>query len=64
MKFLWSEISKKKMDNLNVWPFSVEREELRSAFGMQFHHIAVSIFLKTCMEDHGHSYSRLQERRI
>ena len=52
------------MDNLNVWLFSVEREELRSAFGMQSHHIVVSIFLKTCMEDHGHSYSRSQERRI
>ena len=63
MKFLWSEISK-KMDNLDVWPFSVEREELRSAFDMQFHSIVVSIFLKTCVEDHGDSSSRLQERRI
>ena len=38
--------------------------EKRRAFDMQFHRIVVSIFLKTCVEDHGDSSSRLQERRI
>ena len=36
----------------------------RSAFDMQFHLIVVSIFLKTCVKDHGDSSSRLLERRI
>ena len=36
----------------------------RSAFDMQFHLIAVSIFLKTCVKDHGDTSSRLLERRI
>ena len=34
------------------------------AFVMQFHLIVVSIFLKTCVEDHGDSSSRLLERRV
>ena len=42
----------------------VEREELRSAFDMQFHRIVVSIFLKTCVEDHGDSSSRLQKKDL
>ena len=53
-----------KMDNLDVWPLSVEKEELKSAFDMQFHRIVVSIFLKTCVKDHGDSSSRLLERRV
>ena len=36
----------------------------RSAFDMQFHLIAVSIFLKTCVKDHGDTSTRLLERRI
>ena len=36
----------------------------RSAFDMQFHLIVVSIFLKTCVKDHGDTSSRLLERRI
>ena len=36
----------------------------RSAFDMQFHLIVVSIFLKTCVKDHGDSSSRLLERRV
>ena len=36
----------------------------RSAFDMQFHLIVVSIFLKTCVKDHGHTSNRLLERRI
>ena len=36
----------------------------RSAFDMQFHLILVSIFLKTCVKDHGDSSSRLLERRV
>ena len=36
----------------------------RSAFGMQFHPIVVSIFLKTCVKDHWDTFSRLLERRI
>ena len=51
------------MDNLDVWPLSVEKEELRSAFDVLFHRKVVAIFLKTCVEDHGDSFSRLQERR-
>ena len=35
-----------------------------SAFDMQFHLIVVSIFLKTCVKDHGDTSSRLLERRI
>ena len=31
---------------------------------MQFHLIVVSIFLKTCVKDHGDSFSRLLERRV
>ena len=50
------------MDNLDVWPLSVEKEELRSAFDVLFHRKVVAIFLKTCVEDHGDSSSRLQER--
>ena len=29
----------------------------RSAFDMQFHLIVVSIFLKTCVKDHGDSHA-------
>ena len=36
----------------------------RSVFDMQFHLIVVSIFLKTCVKDHGDTFSRLLERRI
>ena len=36
----------------------------RSAFDMQFHLIVVSIFLKTCVKDHGDSFGRLLERSI
>ena len=36
----------------------------RSAFDMQFHLIVVSIFLKTCVKDHGDTSSQLLERRI
>ena len=36
----------------------------RSAFDMQFHLIVVAIFLKTCVENHGDTSSRLLERRI
>ena len=36
----------------------------RSTFDMQFHLIVVSIFLKTCVKDHGDNSSRLLERRI
>ena len=35
-----------------------------SAFDIQFHLIVVSIFLKTCVKDHGDSFSRLLERWI
>ena len=31
---------------------------------MQFHLIVVSIFLKTCVKDHGDSSSRLLEKRV
>ena len=31
---------------------------------MQFHLMVVSIFLKTCLKDHGDSSSRLLERRV
>ena len=36
----------------------------QSGFDMQFHLIVVSIFLKTCVKDHGDSSSWLLERRI
>ena len=36
----------------------------RSAFDMQFHLILVSIFLKTCVKDHGDSSSQLLETKI
>ena len=36
----------------------------RSAFDMQFHLKVVSIFLNTCVKDHGDSSSRLLERKI
>ena len=49
------------MDNIIVWPLCVENEAI---FDMQFHLIVVSIFLKTCVKDHGDSSSRLLERRI
>ena len=49
-----------KMVKLDFRPLSVEK----TAFDLQFHLIAVSIFLKTCVKDHGDSFSRLLERRI
>ena len=64
----WSFYGQKWVKKWKPWclavKLSVKREELRSAFDMQFHRIVVSIFLKTCVEDHGDSSSRLQERRI
>ena len=36
----------------------------RSVFEMQFQLIAVSIFFKACVKDHGDSSSRLLERGI
>ena len=36
----------------------------RSAFETHFYLMVVSIFLKTCVEDNGGSFSRLQERRF
>jgi len=36
----------------------------RSAFEMQFYLIVVSIVFKTCVKDHGDSFSRLLEKRI
>ena len=36
----------------------------RSAFDVQFHLKLVSIFLKTCVKDHGDRSSRLLERKI
>ena len=36
----------------------------RSAFDMHAHLIVVSIFLKTCVKDHGDSLRRLLERKI
>ena len=35
----------------------------RSAFDMQFHLIVVSIFLKTCVKDHGDTSSQLFARK-
>ena len=54
MKFL-------SLEKLGVWPLSVENKALLT---MQFQLIVVSIFLKTCVKDHGDSSSRLLERRI
>ena len=47
----------KKLDNLDVRPLSVENEA-------QFCLVLISIFLKTCVKDHGDSSSRFLERRI
>ena len=52
-----------KVKNGHSW-CSVVICRKRSAFGMQFHLIVVSIFLKTCVKDQGDSSSRLLERRI
>ena len=51
------------LDNLDIWPLSVENEALLKR---KFHLIVVSIFLKTRVKVHGagDSFSRLQERRI
>ena len=49
------------MENLDVWPLSVENEALLTC---NFHLIVVSIFLKTCVKDHADSSSRLLERRV
>ena len=54
MKFL-------SLENLGVWPLSVENKALLI---MQFQLIVVSIFLKTCVKDHGDSFGRLLERSI
>ena len=54
MKFL-------SLENLGVWPLSVENTALLT---MQFQLIVVSIFLKTCVKDHGDSFGRLLERSI
>ena len=54
MKFL-------SLENLGVWPLSVENTALLT---MQFQLIVVSIFLKTCVKDHGDSFSRLLERSV
>ena len=49
-----------KMDNLDVAVICRKR----SAFDMQFYLIVVSIFLKTCVKDHGDSSCRLLKRRV
>ena len=54
MKFL-------SLENLGVCPLSVENKALLT---MQFQLIVVSIFLKTCVKDHGDSFGRLLERSI
>ena len=54
MKFL-------SLEKLGVWPLSVENKALLT---MQFQLIVVSIFLKTCVKDHGDSFGRLLERSI
>ena len=54
MKFL-------SLENLGVWLLSVENKALLT---MQFQLIVVSIFLKTCVKDHGDSFGRLLERSI
>ena len=48
------------MDDTVVWPLSVENEAL---FTCNLASV-VSIFLKTCVKDHGGSSSRLLERRV
>ena len=49
MKFLWLE-TQQQMDNLDVWPLSVENEEfLTGSF---------------TSKDHGYSSSRLPEKRV
>ena len=51
----------KKLDNLDVQPLSVENEALLKC---NFSSIVLSIFLKTCVKDHGDSSSQLLERTI
>ena len=46
-----------KLDNLDVWPLSVENKA-------QFCLILISIFLKACVKGHRDSSSRFLERRI
>ena len=60
-RFLRSEISTVKTGQ--SWCSAVIRRK-RSAFETPFHLLVVSIFLKTCVEDNGDSFSRLQERRF
>ena len=65
IEIFWNEVFmvRNTVKNWQSWCSTVICTK-RSAFDMQFHLIVVSIFLKTCVKDHGDSSSRLLERRI
>ena len=61
----WDEVFMVR-NTVKNWPtwYSAVICRKRRAFVMQSHLMVVSIFLKTCVKDHGDSSSRLLERRI
>ena len=65
IEIFWDEVFlvRNAIKNGQSWCLAVICRK-RSAFDMQFHFIVVSIFLKTCVTDHGDSSSRLLERRV
>ena len=65
IEIFWEEVFlfRNTVENGQSWCSTVICAK-RSAFDMQFHLIVVSIFLKTCVKDHGDTSSRLLERRI
>ena len=67
IEIFWDEVSMVRntctVKNGKSWCLAVICRK-RSAFDVQFHLIVVSIFLKTCVKDHGDSSSRLLERGV
>ena len=65
IEIFWDEVFmvRKTVKNGQPWCLAVNCRK-RSDFDVQFHLIAVSIFLKMCVKDHGDSSSLLLQRGI
>ena len=63
VKHVFNQVTLLIIINLDVWPLSVENEALLTC-NLQFHLIVASVFLKTCVKDHGDGSGRLLERTI
>ena len=65
IEIFWDEVFmvRNRIKNGQSWCLAVICRK-RSASDIQFHLIVVSIFLKTCVKNHGDSSSQLLERRV